>query len=281
MNKKFLNALRAGLFMATAIIAASCSTPKNITYFQDVTDNMTVENAARRDIKVEPDDKLSIIVNSKDPALANLFNLGVYSNRLGQVSPTSGTGTVLMDYSLPNSEGISTYTVTPEGNIDFPVLGKLHVAGMTRSELAGYIKGELMGRDLVKDPTVTVEFINTGISVLGDVNRPGRFDINRDNLTIVEAIALAGDLTILGKRDNVLVMREENGKTNTYRVDLTDAKSLMSSPAYYLKQDDVIYVEPNNMKKRSTTVNGNNVLNASFWISVASLLSSVAVLIFK
>ena len=152
---------------------------------------------------------------------------------------------------------------------------------MTRSEVAGFIKGELMGRDLVKDPTVTVEFLNTGVSVMGEVLAPGRYDMNRDNITILEALSLAGDLTIQGKRDNVMVIREEDGQLKTYRVDLTNGQQLMSSPAFYLKQDDIVYVEPNGVRKRQTTVNGNTALSASFWVSVASLLTSVAVLIFK
>lgn len=279
MNKRMLRSLNICLIIVAAIFVTGCTTPKNISYFQDVTDGMMIETVARRDIRLQPDDKLSIVVNSKDPELASLFNLGIYSNRIGQAS--SGTGGAERNYSLPVNDGMSTYTVNAAGDIDFPVLGKLHVEGMTRQELVGFIKGELIGRNLIKDPIVTVEFINTGISVLGDVNRPGRFDINRDNLTIVDAIALAGDLTILGERENIMVLREENGKTQAYRINLTDAKSMMASPAYYLKQGDVIYVEPNNMKKRSTTVNGNNVLNASFWISIVSLLSTVSILIFK
>lgn len=279
INKRMLRSLNICLIIVAAIFVTGCTTPKNISYFQDVTDGMMIETVARRDIRLQPDDKLSIVVNSKDPELASLFNLGIYSNRIGQAS--SGTGGAERNYSLPVNDGMSTYTVNAAGDIDFPVLGKLHVEGMTRQELVGFIKGELIGRNLIKDPIVTVEFINTGISVLGDVNRPGRFDINRDNLTIVDAIALAGDLTILGERENIMVLRDENGKTQAYRINLTDAKSMMASPAYYLKQGDVIYVEPNNMKKRSTTVNGNNVLNASFWISIVSLLSTVSILIFK
>lgn len=280
MKLNFKNAITAMTLAAVCVMMNSCSTPKNITYFQDAYDQMILQPSATRQIRVEPNDKLSIIVKSKDPELANLFNLGIYSNRVGNVTSVNGDGTSIRNYSTSN-EGISAYTVSPQGTIDFPILGTLHVSGMSRSELAGFIKGELMGRNLVKDPTVTVEFLSTGISVLGDVNHPGRFDLNKDNLTILEAISLAGDLTIQGQRENVMVIREENGKTMTYRVDLTDAHNLMESPAYYLKQNDVIYVEPNALKKRSTTVNGNNVLNASFWVSIASLLTSVAVLVFK
>ena len=171
--------------------------------------------------------------------------------------------------------------MAPDGTIDFPVLGKLKIEGMTRSELAGFIKGELMGKELVKDPVVTVEFLNTGFSVMGEVNNAGRFDINKDQLNILEALSLAGDLTIQGQRENVAVVRTDRDGVHTYRVDLTNFVELTKSPAYYIKQGDVIYVEPNGVRKRQATVNGNNVLSASFWVSVASLLTSVAVLIFK
>lgn len=266
------------IIIALSAMVVSCSAPKNLAYFQDVTE--TVIPVSPSEVRVAPHDKLSIIVKSKDPALSSLFNLTVASDRLGLDVPTSGTGSTLRSFSA-TSEGISTYTVAPDGTIDFPVLGKLKIEGMTRSELAGFIKGELMGKELVKDPVVTVEFLNIGFSVMGEVNNAGRFDINKDQLNILEALSLAGDLTIQGQRENVAVVRTDKDGVHTYRVDLTNFVELTKSPAYYIKQGDVIYVEPNGVRKRQATVNGNNVLSASFWVSVASLLTSVAVLIFK
>lgn len=266
------------IIIALSAIVVSCSAPKNLAYFQDVTE--TVIPVSSSEVRVSPHDKLSIIVKSKDPALSSLFNLTVASDRLGLDVPASGTGSTLRSFST-TSEGISSYTVAPDGTIDFPVLGKLKIEGMTRSELAGFIKGELMGKELVKDPVVTVEFLNTGFSVMGEVNNAGRFDINKDQLNILEALSLAGDLTIQGQRENVAVVRTDKDGVHTYRVDLTNFVELTKSPAYYIRQGDVIYVEPNGVRKRQATVNGNNVLSASFWVSVASLLTSVAVLIFK
>lgn len=262
---------------------AACSTPKDVAYFQDAQNAQVIEifNAQNKEIRVEPHDKLSIIVKSKDPALAQIFNLNIVANYSGHTTAYNGTGADVREYALSNSEGIATFTVSPQGTIDFPVLGILKVEGMTRSELAAYIKGEIVGRGLVKDPVVIVEFVNTGVSVLGEVSRPGRYDMNKDVLTIVEALSLAGDLTIQGKRENIVVMRQNGDKMETYTLNLTDTKSLLSSPAYYLKQGDVIYVEPNDYKKRQTTNNANNVMNVSFWISVASLLTSVALLFVK
>ena len=252
-----------------------CGVPNDVAYFHDVDTAVILETAKSAPIKVKPGDKLSIIVKSKDPQLSALFNLPVYSSRVGQGGSTNGTGAELRPYTGGQSESVASYTVSPAGYIDFPVLGDIKVEGMTRAELSGYIKGELVGRELVKDPTVLVDFLSTGISVLGEVSRPGRYDLNRDDINIIEALTLAGDLTINGQRENVKVVRIEDGKVNTYVLDLTDAASLVKSPAFYLSQNDVIYVEPNAQKKRSSTVNGNNALSVSFWVSVASLLTSV------
>ncbi len=264
-----------GSAVSLMVLALGSCTPKNIAYFQDLDTVAVTEVAARRAIRIEPEDKLSIVIKSKDPALAELFNLNVVSNRLGQTNSQSGTGSVLRN-TAAQAEGLAAYTVTKDGNIDFPVLGTLHIQGMTREELAGFIKGELMGRNLIKDPVVTVEFLNTGVSVLGEVRNPGRYDTNSDYLTVIDALTLAGDINIQGRRDNVLVMREENGVMNSYRLDMTNAQQLLNSPGYYLKQDDIIYVEPNDYRKRQTTNNGNTTMSASFWVSVASLLTSVA-----
>ena len=270
-----------GLMLAAAAVCLSSCNPKNVSYMQDLNETVLKVQTQAQQFKIEPGDKLSIIVHSKDPSLASLFNLPVVTSRLGTGGGlTSGSSAISRNYG--DSEGMASYTVDSNGNIDFPVLGSLHVAGMTRSELIGYLKGELTGRNLIKDPTVTVEFKNTGVSVMGEVKQPGRYDINRDNLNILEALALAGDLDIQGNRQNVKVIRQEaDGSTKAYVVDLTNANTLMSSPAFYLKQNDIIYVEPNGVRKRQTTANGNTVLSASFWVSVASLLTSIAVLIFK
>lgn len=266
-------------FAFLALTLGSCKTPENITYIQDLNEEIVIENATRQAMRVQPEDKLTIIVHSKDPELAALFNLPVVTNNVNPVGTgSSGSGTMQRNYQT--SGGISSYTVSQEGTIDFPVLGTLKVEGMTRNEVAAFIKGELLGRNLVKDPTVTVEFLNSGVSILGEVRSPGRYDMNRDNITILEAIALAGDLTIQGKRENVKVIRETpEGQVKVYQMDLTQGNKLMGSPAYYLKQNDVIYVEPTDYKKRETTANGNSTLTASFWISASSLAMSIAVLV--
>ena len=252
-----------------AVLLMSCNTSKEILYFQDINVNQPEVISGARDITVQPKDQISILVSSKDPQLAALFNLTRAQARVGTEGSVSSGGEV------------SGYTLDDKGNIDFPVLGEIHIAGMTREEVAAYIKKELQSHDLIKDPVVTVEYMNLSVAVMGEVNNPGRFSIDKDNLTILDALSQAGDLTIYGKREKVLVLRKEEGKQRVYGVNLCSAEHLYTSPAYYLQQNDVVYVEPNATKARQSTVNGNNVRSTSFWISLASLLTSIAVLIAK
>ena len=139
----------------------------------------------------------------------------------------------------------------------------------------------MIKENLVKDPVVTVEFANLCISVLGEVNNPGRFSIDRDKLTVLDALSMAGDLTIYGNRSKVMVLRQEGDVQRVYGLNLTSGNHVYTSPAFYLQQNDVVYVEPNAVKARQSTVNGNNVRSTSFWISLASLLTSIGILIFN
>ena len=160
------------------------------------------------------------------------------------------------------------------------MLGKLHIAGMTRFEVGEYIEQELVSQNLVKDPIVTVEFANTGITVLGEVKSPGRLEFNKDHLLFTDTIAMAGDLTTNGKREDILVLREQpDGSQKAYRVNLLDIDALAATPVYYLQQNDVIYVEPNNKVKRQTTPTGDTPFTPTFWMSVGSFGLTIATLI--
>lgn len=263
----------AGLLWAVWGLVA-CSTPARITYFQDLRPGESEQQVvAATEIKVRPGDKLSIIVNSRDPQLTQLFNLPYVGQQIGQGSVTSNA-------TSDNSQGVSGYTVDEQGMIDFPVLGKIEIAGKNREEIAAFIKEELLAKNLVKDPVVTVEYMNLCISVLGEVASPGRYSIDRDKVTLLDAISMAGDLTIYGKRDAVFVVREEDGQRVTHWVDLR-TQDLFHSPVYYLKQNDVIYVQPNKVRAGQSTINENSVKSVSLWISIASFLSSLGVLLFK
>ena len=268
--KSFFTAM---VLMALAI--TSCTTPQNIQYFQDMDENTSVKLPDVNSITLQPMDQISIIVNSRSAELASMFNLPYYSRRLGEGNSLATGG---FNSSTTN---VSGYTVDSNGDIDFPVLGSIHVAGKKREEVASFIKQKILESRQMNDPVVTVEFMNLGVSVLGEVSKPGRYKIDRDKFTIFDAIGLAGDLTINGERQNITVVRHNGENDDFYQIDLTRGYQIYSSPAYYIKQGDVIYVAPNDKRRRESTVNGNNVRSSSFWISLASLLTSVAVLLFK
>ena len=255
--------------LAIGILAVpSCSTPKEISYFQDLESVEGQRIGGAKGITVRPKDKISIIVNCKSPELTALFNLPYVTQRLGENSRSTITSGYSQGY-------ISGYTVDDRGCVDFPVLGEVHVAGMTREEIASEIKRELREQGQATDAVVTVDFMNLYYQVLGEVARPGRYAIDKDALTILDAIGAAGDLTIYGRRDRVKVLRDEGGRMRTYEVDLCSASDLIASPVYYVRQNDVIYVDPNDVRARQSTVNGNNVRSTSFWISLTSLAASV------
>lgn len=258
---KFCKILSLTLMVLAAV---SCSTPKEISYFQDLQAGVTeLAITDPVEIKVSPKDKLSILVNSQDQKLNELFNL---QNTSGNTS----------------SNRIELgYTVDTQGFINFPVLGKVKVGGMTREQIAEYLTGQLKEKELIKDPVVTVEFINLGVSVLGEVNNPGRIKIERDNMTILDAISEAGDLTIYGKREKVLVLRQENGRQRVYGVNLCSAEHIYSSPVYYLQQNDVVYVSPTKKRMRDSSASGNAFSTPGFWISVVSLLTTITALMVR
>ena len=266
-KRKFLRTTPLLLF-ALLLMLSSCDMSKRITYFQDIQDYQTPSSTEQPapEIRLRPEDKISIIVNTKVPELTALFNLPYTARILGAQSE-----------QFSNTQGTSGYIVKADGTIDFPVLGAVQAAGKTRDELSGYIKSELINRNLVNDPVVTVEFVNLKFSVMGEVRTPGSYPITRDHITLLDALSMAGDLTIDGKRDNVLVLRPNaSGKLTAYTVDMLSFNDVQHSPAYYIHQNDYIYVEPNKKRANQSTVNANTVQSASFWISVISLLASLA-----
>ena len=253
------------LMLSSLLVLGSCANKKDIVYLQDVQSGAVQPIGSDALIKLVPQDKISIIVKSKDATLADLFNLPAKMTQIGTPS----------DIAFQTPQGLSVYTVDNNGKIDFPILGKIDVAGKTRIEVGEDIKSRLLEGKHLREAVVTVEYANLSVSVMGEVQRPGRYAIERDKLTLLEALGMAGDLTIYGQRNNILVIREEHGQRKTYRVDLRRAEDLYASPAYYIKQNDLIYVEPNSFRVGQSTVNGNNVLSTSFWISLASLATTI------
>lgn len=250
------------LILLGVALLTSCKTPQDITYLQDVNVSVPIQTQTDGSIRFLPGDKLSIYVHSRDEKLTALFNLSF--------NVTSG-----------NSSQQYAYTVDEKGEINFPVLGMVKVQGFTRIEVARTIEKMLITNDLCKDPVVTVEFFNMNFSVLGTVSGAGVKQITKDKITLLEALAMANDLQIDGKRQNVLVMRQEGDKQVPYRVDLTSAESIYNSPVYYIRQNDVVYVEPNNKYKRNSTVMANDAFRPSFWMSLASFVASMVAIIIR
>ena len=260
MFKKYV----AYLVVCMAVIFTACTSTKKIIYLQDVVPLKQQEIEQKYEVIIHGDDLLAIMVNSRDPELALPFNMPMVSYQLG--SNAGGQQRVL------------GYLVDTNGNIDFPILGEIHVEGLTRMQLTELIKNKLIEGDLIKDPIVTVQFLNFKISVMGEVGRPGSFTISGDRITLLEALSMAGDLTIYGRRDRVGVIRENNGKRTILFHDLRSA-DIFNSPCYYLQQNDIVYVEPNKAKSGQSSINQNNSIGV--WVSVISLLTTIAVLIFK
>ena len=262
MKKIFV---RLSILLAFLVVsAASCSTYKKINYIQDAQLDTALTMIANQGILIQPMDMISIVVSSRDPELARIYNLPVVTYQAGSESSVSNFNQRLIGYSVDN-----------DGNIQFPELGTIHVAGLNRWQLAELIREKLSS--LVKDAVVTVQFMNFKISVTGEVTSPGVFDISGDKITIFEAISLARNLTIYGRRDGVYVIREQNGSRTIYQVDLRTV-DMFNSPAYYLQQNDVVYVEPNKVRAGQSTINENNLKSVSLWVSIGSFLSTLATL---
>lgn len=240
------------------ILLTSCGSPKNVLYLQDAGLYYREDMTQKVEVTIQPDDVLSIVVSSRNPELAQPFNLSRNTSSL------SGT-----------SSGLFGYTVDIDGNIDFPVLGKIYATGLTRVGLQELIKSKLKEEDYIKDPIVNVQFQNFKISVLGEVSSPGVKSSTSDRLTIFEAISLAGDLKIQARRDRVAVIREKDGVRTILYNDLRSTE-IFDSPCYYLQQNDIIYVEPNKTAAENNGIGKFN--NWSFIISTASLILSTLIL---
>ncbi|MBO6169266.1 MAG: polysaccharide export protein [Bacteroidales bacterium] len=258
MTRTLLHVLAAVVLLG----AVSCSAVPKIAYMRDLQPGESLAVQEVRQLKLKPGDRLRIHVFSRDRELASLFNL--YENN-------NGTG---RNSYLP-------YTINGDGNIDMPICGIMHVAGLTRLELADQIKFRLLSAKLLNDPTVIVDYADMCFYALGELGRAGRIEIPRDQLTLLEAISLAGDLSIDGRRDNVLVLRTENGIQNSYLVDLTSTESIYSSPVYYIQQNDIIYVEPNVKRANQSELLANQVRTPGFWFSTVSSVASMVLLVLR
>lgn len=236
--------LRCLLLGILTLSLSGCVAKRNLVLFQDADDYIDSKRIATTyDIRIQPDDQLAISVSSQDKELIDVFNNTIY---IGQNS--SGGGMYMQqNYGSGGTLGNNTlfgFHVDKDGCIEFPVFGRLSVEGMTRNEIASLLQNKLR-QGFINDAVVRVELLSFRVVVIGAVGKESIITVGKDRCTIVEALTMAGGVTHQGFRKNVLVIREENGEIWTYRVDFTDLSSLLNSPVYYLKQNDIIYIEPN------------------------------------
>ena len=253
MNKRIL------LLFLLAFITKGCVSKKDIIYFQnDEIDQSKVSNSYKTIIK--PDDLLQITITALDTEAVRPFNLAAVTY---STSSNSAIGVAQQQ----------NYLVDNSGEIDFPVIGKLKIGGLSRDEVIELLK-EKLDPDYIKNPNINIRIANYKVSVMGDVQRPGSYTIPNERITILEAIALAGDLNISAERENILVQREEDGKKTEYIVNLL-SKEVFTSPVYYLQQNDVVYVKPNYARIQSASANSNTTL----FISITGLLITIVSLL--
>ena len=253
---------RKVIYLLTLVaIMCSCVSRKQLAYFQPITAESAAEinkyTHPQPEPRVKINDALIIMVTALDLEAVLPYNLPTAPH----TNPVSA--------EVPTMSSYQYYTVDGQGDINFPILGKLHVAGLAQSEVVNLIQERLKGQ--LVDPIVTVRFLNAQVTVLGEVKNPGSYSLNNGRMTLLEALGAAGDLTEYGKRDNVLIARDNNGKMEFARLDLT-TDEVFKSPYFYLQQNDVVVVEPNSA--RST-----NNQSISLWLSMIGTVSSAATVI--
>lgn len=244
--------------LTAALLFASCASRENIAYYQNIDSTQIVNK--KIETKIHPDDLLMIIVSAENPGAVQQFNLTTNLS----VDPVNQAGGGQMQQQL--------YLVDDKGYIDFPILGKILVGNKTKEDIVEELQNKISRE--VKNPIVNLRIMNYKVTVQGEVKMPGTHRVNSERITLLEAISLSGDLTTYGKRDNILVLREENGEIKSHRIDLTKA-DFINSDFYYLKQNDVVYVEPNKVAVNSSAV-GPNI---SIYLSAISLLLTTVAII--
>lgn len=242
-------------------IFASCKAPEKVLYLQDLTSPLEQKLEKVEEVKVQKDDLLQIYIFAQNAETAKPFNMMAMVSEMGTTS---------------SNPDLTAYLVDAEGFIDLPVLGRMYVEGKTTQEIKALIAQQLVQNNLIKEPVITVRIQNFKVSVMGEVKNPGVIDVKGERITVLEALSKAGDLTIQGRRDHVAVIREVDGKRTVNYLDLK-SKDIFDSPYYYLKQNDVVYVEPNN--GRTVQYRNNQVNNVGTWLSVLSSMLSVVTLI--
>ncbi len=250
-------------FFVILLLLFSCKPREEIVYYQNIDKLSNSEKSNSYEIKIQPDDLLIIIVSGDDPETAIPFNLTT-------VSISANTGGAQGNAS--GSDTFQSYLVDANGMINFPVLGKLKVGGLSRSEVLELLNGKIS--KYIKNPIINLRITNFKVSVQGEVMGPGVYHVSSDRITLIEALSMARDLTIYGKRENILIIREVGGVKSYNRVDITKA-DFINSPFYYLAQNDVVYVEPNKVRVNSAAVGPNTGIIISITSIIIGLLTLI------
>ena len=260
--------------LTAVIILSSCASRKDFLYLQDMDELQEYPMIQKYETIIHRDDRLSITVGSKNPELALPFNMtGSQSYSVG----ADGTITSNNNAAGASDEKEKGYLVDINGEIDFPIIGKLHVEGMTRQQLTQLIKEKIVEGGYMKDPMVTVNFLNFKFSVLGEVGKVGTYEVSGDHVTLLDALAMAGDLTPYSRLDRIAVIREYGNKRRILYHDIR-SKDIFTSPCYYLQQNDIIYVEPTSM--RATEQSQRTMNTWSMLLSFASSITSIVLVTF-
>ena len=258
------NVISFSIFALMILMLASCAGSKKVAYFQNAVDGVVKQSEGLYDAKIMPKDILTITVSTTNPEAATPFNLTISNtlNATGQMYSGSGV--------------LQTYLVDNNGEIEYPVVGNIKVAGLTKNECQELVKSKIkafLAED--EDPIVTVRMSSYRVTIIGEVRSPGVIPVGTEKMSILEALASAGDLTIYGKRDNVMLIREEaNGQKTVHRLNLNDA-NIISSPYYYLQQNDIVYVEPNGVQAKNSAIGSSTTI----WFSFVGIVTSVASLL--
>lgn len=252
------------ILMVMALLVASCTGSKKVAYFQNLEQVNLEGSKGLYDAKIMPKDMLMITVSTLTPEAAAPFNLTVGSS-VGSSGQLSGGSSSLQGYLVDN-----------QGNINFPVVGTVHVQGLTKTECQELIAQQITPYlSKTEKPIVTVRMSSYHVTVMGEVGSPGVIPVTTEKMSIIEALAEAGDLTIYGKRENVVLIREtETGKKEYHYLNLNDA-NIFNSPYYYLQQNDIVYVEPNNVQAKNSSIGQSTTL----WFSFVGIVTSVASLL--
>lgn len=271
-----------GLGALTMTLVGCSSGKTQLPYFKDIDVESYNIPVGEFNVKIVPDDELLINVSAEDPVAVEAYTVPYQHPRLRDFN--FGVNQNKESFVMTNRKNnltLQPYVVNQEGFINFPVLGKIHVAGMTLQGLTDYLTEKIA--ENVVDPIVTVELTNFHVNVIGEVNRPGLFIVNSERYSVLDALASAGDLTAYGERNNVMIIREEDGKRTVHRLDLNKAETL-ESPYFYLRQNDVVYVEPNTVKQANARVDSDRQYRLSMTsviVSAASVICSLAIALLR